>query len=59
MPCRFKNEVDGFIWVFEDYGLSSRSGRELFWEELGVVQGLLGETLTWSDSLMGEMCQVG
>ena len=42
--CRFKNCVDGVVWVFTGvYGPVCSGDREEFWEELGSVKGL------WSD----------
>lgn len=56
VSCRFKNEEDGFIWVFIGvYGPLSKTNRELFWEGLGDVGGLWGEILTWFGSLVRRM----
>ena len=42
--CRFKNCVDGVVWVFTGvYGPVCGRDREEFWEELGSIKGL------WSD----------
>ncbi|KAL6323907.1 hypothetical protein AAG906_005904 [Vitis piasezkii] len=44
ISCRFKNCVDGVVWVFTGvYGPVCSGDREEFWEELGSVKGL------WSD----------
>ncbi|RVW46613.1 Transposon TX1 uncharacterized 149 kDa protein [Vitis vinifera] len=44
ISCRFKNCIDGVVWVFTGvYGPVCSGDREEFWEELGSVKGL------WSD----------
>ena len=44
ISCRFKSCEDGFLWIFTGvYGPNMKRYRELFWEELGAIQGL------WSD----------
>ncbi|RVW49343.1 hypothetical protein CK203_092663 [Vitis vinifera] len=41
ISCRFKNCVDGVVWVFTGvYGPVCSGDREEFWEELGSVKGL-------------------
>ncbi|RVW23505.1 Transposon TX1 uncharacterized 149 kDa protein [Vitis vinifera] len=41
VSCRFKNCEDGFLWTFTGvYGPTMKRYRELFWEELGAIQGL-------------------
>ena len=41
ISCRFKNTVDGFIWVFTGvYGPLSSGERNLLWDELGAIKGL-------------------
>ena len=41
ISCRFKNTIDGFIWVFTSvYGPLSSGKRNLLWDELGVIRGL-------------------
>ena len=42
--CSFKNCENGLLWIFMGiYGLTLTRNRELFWEELGAIQGL------WTD----------
>ena len=42
IPSRFKKCESDFSWVFTVvYGPLDRSSREAFWEELGMVRGLL------------------
>ena len=41
ISCRFKNCVDGLVWVFCGvYGPVCNREREEFWEELGSIKGL-------------------
>ena len=41
VTCMFKNVEDGFLWAFTGvYGPMKRCKRELFWEELGSLNGL-------------------
>ena len=41
ISCRFKNCVDGLVWVFIGvYGLVCSRDGEGFWEELGSIKGL-------------------
>ena len=44
ISCRFKNCVDGLMWVFTGvYGPVCNRDKEEFWEELGSIKGL------WND----------
>ena len=44
VSCRFKNCVDGLMWVFTGvYRPEISRDREDFWEELGSIKGLWGD----------------
>ena len=48
VTCMFKNVEDGFLWAFTGvYGPVKRSKRELFWEELGGFERLVGGALVY------------
>ncbi|RVW72233.1 hypothetical protein CK203_054933 [Vitis vinifera] len=41
ISCIFKNNEDGFMWMFTGvYGPTLRRERESFWEELGAIKGI-------------------
>ena len=46
ISCLFKNVEDGFMWAFTRvYDPVERSKQEIFWEELGSFERLVGGTL--------------